>query len=414
MRTVVATGRTTTPSAACGAGGRDAYEGRMDVVSSEMSYLGYNMNEAWGVTWKVYTTDPALKPTETFRQLYAVADIFGDVTGSTLSNNYHGLYTFGGHCMNISGNTVTDNVGYGLDPHDDSDYLVIDSNIVARNGYEGLICAEFCDHLTITNNDVYGNGQSGIMLYQATNDSLVEGNRSYDNAVGGIAVLDSHRNTIRNNTLTNNAFAAIYFTVGSSDNIVEGNTLTGATTGSSSGYAVYTNGRGSDVPLDGGDGRVRRNQFRDNRISGSKTPVLKLYEASDSRFDGNSITGPASSTAFDLIRGLENVISDTTYAGGITTHVKSTGSSALSATTTVEDGEVGKTIKVRLDTYSTIELRDTRNLVWRMAGTLNGARAGQVSSQTLTYATAGSSKDVTTLDFAVRPGNGTVTVVPTS
>jgi parallel beta-helix repeat protein len=413
VRTVVAPGRVTSPSAPCGAGGRDAYEARMDVLDSEMSYLGYNMNEAWGVTWKVYTSDAALKPTETFRRLYEVADIFGDVTGSSLHHNYHGLYTFGGHCMNISGNTAVDNVGYGLDPHDDSDYLVIDSNTVARNGYEGLICAEFCDHLRITNNEVFGNGETGIMLYQATNDSLVEGNRSYGNGIAGIAVLDSHRNTIRNNTVTGNAYSAISLTVGSSDNLIEGNTLTG-TTGSGSGYAVYTNGRGSDVPLDGGDGRIRRNVFRGNQIGGSRSSVLKLNEMADGRFEGNTVTGPTGSTAFDLSLGTGNAIAKTTYAGGIATHVQAAGNSTYRGTTTVEDGEVGKAVTVRLDTYSTIELRDTRNLVWRMDGATNGVQAGSVSTRTLTYASAGSSKAVTTLDLAVRPANGTVAVVPTT
>src|SRR5690349_464599 len=49
-------------------------------------------------------------------------------------------------------NVYTHNKSYGLDPHDDSDYLTITNNTFAENGNHGLICSQRCDHLTIRGN----------------------------------------------------------------------------------------------------------------------------------------------------------------------------------------------------------------------------------------------------------------------
>ena len=47
-------------------GSQEYYEARMDVVNSEIAYLGYDNAESYGIVWKVYykvdTTDPSDQP----------------------------------------------------------------------------------------------------------------------------------------------------------------------------------------------------------------------------------------------------------------------------------------------------------------------------------------------------------------
>ena len=61
--------------------------------------------------------------------LHKVA-VYGDITESEIHNLFFGHYSFGHKGGNWSGNHVHDNVGYGFDPHDDSDNAVIAHNHV--------------------------------------------------------------------------------------------------------------------------------------------------------------------------------------------------------------------------------------------------------------------------------------------
>jgi hypothetical protein len=56
-----------------------------------------------------------------------VLDVFGKETGSTFHDNYiyMGTYTWGAKGMLFDRNTYTHDYYYGLDPHDDSDFLRI-------------------------------------------------------------------------------------------------------------------------------------------------------------------------------------------------------------------------------------------------------------------------------------------------
>jgi hypothetical protein len=83
-RSVYASGRAWTSPTACSVNGgtRDAYEARMDVINSRVDYLGYNGAEAYGMTWKVYSTDTTLVSS---RELYNRADVFGTISNSTFS-----------------------------------------------------------------------------------------------------------------------------------------------------------------------------------------------------------------------------------------------------------------------------------------------------------------------------------------
>lgn len=301
------------------------YEARMDVLSSTVTELGYYGSEAYGLVWKAYYKSSGVSdPPPANRALYNTVDVFGDVTGSTLQHNYFGTYTFGAYCMNFLGNNYNHNIKYGLDPHDDSDYLNINDNDFQFNGSHGVICSQFCNNLRITHNRSHDNigvanldettapYTHGIMLHRSVSNSLVEDNDVYNNNGGGIAVFESYSNVIRNNRVSDNGQAGLRLSVGSHDNLFENNTVTGLASANPAlngpGYVLYTY-KGSDTPAVT-DGYVRNNTFRNNTFTGNKTPTMRLQEGQSNIFEGNTIAGPG--VTFDLERtSINNVISVT-------------------------------------------------------------------------------------------------------
>src|SRR3989344_5151016 len=210
-------------------------ESRMDIKNSDVGYLGYYAAESYGLAWKVRGTTPGI---------YDKVDVYGDIVGNRIHHNYFGVYTFGAYGGQWLNNEVDNNVQYGLDPHDDSDDLVIEGNNVHHNGNHGIICSQRCDHIMIRNNNSSNNLGNGIMLHRNTNDSLVEFNTVNDNGDSGIAIFDSHRNTVRDNMALRNK-NGIRLSVGSSYNLVENNDF-----GYNNRYGVYLY-KGSDAPTIG-------------------------------------------------------------------------------------------------------------------------------------------------------------------
>lgn len=249
-------------------------ESRMNIHASDIGYLGFYGAEAYGLSWKVNVPDMSG---------YDKVDVFGDVTDSRIHHNYFGAYTFGAFGMQWKNNEFDNNAEYGLDPHDNSDQLVIENNEFHHNGNHGLICSRFCDHLTIRNNVSHHNKGNGIMLHRATNDSLVEQNQLYGNGDSGIAIFDSHNNTIQNNKSWSNN-NGIRFSVGSSNNTILNNEFKDNLT-----YGIYFY-KGTDAPLEG-DGRPKNNTFEGNTVSGSGDYGLKLKEADGNTFKKNTFSG---------------------------------------------------------------------------------------------------------------------------
>jgi parallel beta-helix repeat protein len=242
----------------------------MDITSSEVSYLGYPAPESYGLNWKVRGSTPGI---------YDAVGVFGDVTNSHVHHNYFGFFTFGAEAMRFAGNEVDHNVVYGIDPHDDSDRLLIENNFVHHNGTHGIICSKRCDHLVIRNNRSVNNGGNGIMLHSQVTDSLVEKNTATGNGDAGVALFESHNNTVRSNKLSNNA-VGIRLSVGSANNRVEQNTMS-----SNSKYGVYLY-QGTDTPV-GGVGRPHHNQFLSNTISKSGSFAVRIVDADDNTFKRN-------------------------------------------------------------------------------------------------------------------------------
>ncbi len=240
---------------------------RMDITNSDLGYLGYYGAESYGLTWKVMGS------------AFDKVDVVGDIRGSHIHNNYFGVYTFGAYGMTIDNNEFDNNVKYGLDPHDDSDSLIITNNRSHDNGDHGIICSQRCDHLLIKGNQSYNNVGHGIMLHRSGDYSTIEDNTVSYNTDSGIALFESNNDIVLNNIAIGNK-NGIRLSVGSSYNTFEGNTIDGTT-----GNSIYTY-QGSDTPTRS-DGINRGNTWKSNIVKGSQSYVLKLSSTDGDRFEVN-------------------------------------------------------------------------------------------------------------------------------
>ena len=173
--------------------------GRMDVMGSELAYLGYYgypnrgnpYGGPYGISWKIQNGS--------FKKELST----GSIKNSRIHDNLFGVYTYGVTGMDISQNEVYDNIQYGLDPHDDSNHMLISDNDVHDNGNHGIITSKRCFANVIRGNHSYNNKLHGIMLDRDSNSNLVENNYTSGN-INGIALYHSSENIIRNNQFIDN------------------------------------------------------------------------------------------------------------------------------------------------------------------------------------------------------------------
>lgn len=199
--------------------------GRLDVVNSDIGYLGYAglpkrggpFGGSYGLSWKI--TNGKLNN-----------DLLtGSVINSKIHNNFFGLYSFGATGIVIRNNEVFDNVQYGIDPHDDSNNLIIADNRVHDNGTHGIITSKRCFNNEITGNISYNNKLHGIMLDRSSNNNIVQNNVTYGN-VDGITIYESNYNLITSNNIYENK-QGIRLNQSASANYIENNQVSSNQTG---------------------------------------------------------------------------------------------------------------------------------------------------------------------------------------
>lgn len=255
-------------------------ESRVDIIDSDLGYLGYENNESYGLSLKV-------KAKRDEQYLFDEIDIYGSIINSRSHHNHMGYYSWGAYGVEIRDSEFDNNSVYGIDPHDHSDALIIDNNYIHDNGSHGIICSTDCKDLVITNNFVE-NSRHGIMLHNNVTDSLVEGNTLRGNREVGIALYFSHNNIVRNNDSRFNE-DGIRLSAGSSNNLVENNTVSDNIR-----YSFYQYG-GDSLPPET-DGRNDGNTFSGNTIL-EDTKGIKFLDSDNTLFE-NNVLGAA--TRFNL------------------------------------------------------------------------------------------------------------------
>lgn len=111
----------------------DYGECRMDIINSEMGYMGWFDSESYGLTWKVrgFCKDKSNE------DIFDKTNVYGDILNSDIHHMYYGMYSYGHQGGVWTNNKMHDNHQYGFDPHDDSDYLTITDNEVYGNVNHG-------------------------------------------------------------------------------------------------------------------------------------------------------------------------------------------------------------------------------------------------------------------------------------
>jgi parallel beta-helix repeat protein len=229
----------------------------MDIRDSELSYLGYDANESYGVAWR--------NPGTT-----------GMALNSRFGYNFYGLYSYESSDLQIRHNEVHHSARYGIDPHTRSNRLLIEGNIAHHNGKHGIILAEECVDSVIRANTVYSNTLHGIVLYQGSDRNLVEGNSSYGNGLQGININDASSNMLRDNTIYGNTEAGIGI-----GQAAHGNQAIGNTVRDNLKDGVYLYSAAAD------------NELRENTVSGNTRYGVYIKSEGNRINGGNQIYGNA-------------------------------------------------------------------------------------------------------------------------
>ena len=372
-------------------GDGDADQSRMDIRDSDLGYLGYKASESYGLVWKVSGSAAGL---------YDKVDVLGDVTDSRIHHNYFGAYTYGAHGMRWLRNQIDHNVEYGLDPHDDSDHLLIEDNRVHDNGNHGIICSKRCNDLVIRGNRTFGNDGNGIMIHRQVEDTLVEDNESYGNADAGIAVFNSTGNVIRGNHLHDNR-RGLRLSVASSDNLFEDNLIE-----DNSQYGIYVY-HGSDVPTGGGPGTNVGNVFRGNVVEDNGMAV-KAEAFDDNQLTDNRFAGNGGGFLFRDARN--NLLSGNTIPED---HLVETKTSTVDSVTIISRAR--GPLRVETDGDAKVLLRETSSRSYIVEGVSGGAKVTPSESVfTLNSSRIDSAKRVVPVAIYGDPSSGSIYLTATS
>jgi parallel beta-helix repeat protein len=371
-------------------------ESRMDIIDSDIGYLGSHHAEAYGLTWKVIES-----PHDNYgalTNLYNLVNVYGDMIHSRVHHNYFGHYSFGSFAQQLRDNEMDHNVGYGFDPHDDSDYLVIEGNNVHHNGWHGIIASQRCNNTIIRNNTSWNNGKNGIMLHRYCNDSLIENNRSFHNGDSGIALFDNARTIVRGNICLENFNAGIRMSVGAQDNLIENNEFAN---GANYGLYLY---QGGDLPFPGDDGHPKRNRFVNNRIHHNANVGLFLTTGDDNLFAGNIFE--ANHGPLILENGKRNRFESNAIPREVV--VRTTGAPDFLASTFARNQS---DLSIQLDPFSTMTFEDSIGRVFDPEETGLATMAGvNGSALTLAAPQIGAASYVQLRNLSVKPNAGSVAV----
>ncbi|MBW3642884.1 MAG: right-handed parallel beta-helix repeat-containing protein [Actinobacteria bacterium] len=181
---------------------------RLDVVGSEMSFLGSDRGSAYGVTWRLGGST-------------------GEVVDSTFAHNFFGVYTFEARDLAFRGNVFRDNILYGFDPHDATTGLLVEDNEAFGNGSHGFIVSRFVVDGVFRRNRAHDNAGNGIVMDFRSDRNMIEANLVENNAGDGIVLLGSGQNTVVDNVVRGNRVGVRVNNLDSNANKVHRNRIEG-------------------------------------------------------------------------------------------------------------------------------------------------------------------------------------------
>jgi parallel beta-helix repeat protein len=266
-------------------------ESRMNIINSEICFLGSRNGGAYGLVWKVDGSTATNLPPNSPGSVFDRVNVFGTIVNSRIHDNYRGIYAYGAQGMQWLDNEVYNNTDSGLNLDESSSSLLIQGNSIHHNGTYGIVAVKRCDRLAILGNTCSSNADSGILLQRNSNDSLVEGNLCLNNGDSGIGLTAIFRTTVRSNLLAGNAYAGLRVDLGSADNLIINNESASNTL-----YGFHFQ-QGSGVPEPNDDGRPKRNLILANLNHHNGLTGLEMDDSDDNTFATNTFyaNGPLNS-----------------------------------------------------------------------------------------------------------------------
>ncbi len=172
--------------------------GRMDIMDSEIFSLGSEHGPAdksgaiYGLSWRTTNAE------------HDDMLVAGSIARSSVHDNYYGLYSYGSTALRIVKNEFYRNIQYGIAPHDDSRFSVIQKNYVHDNGKHGIMLSNGCNDNLMEGNIVVHNGLSGIMISKLSKRNTARSNIAAFNAAGITLNDRSSENTLDANASLDN------------------------------------------------------------------------------------------------------------------------------------------------------------------------------------------------------------------
>lgn len=252
-------------------------DNRMDVIDSEIAYLGFFEETAYGISWKVIS-EPGEPNTGVMGK-----GLTGTVTGSKFHHNYFAVYVYGVGDMVFRNNEFYQSYGYGFDAHTYTQRVTVENNISHDNGTHGIIFSEYCTGNIVRGNQVFNNGGHGIILHILSENNVVEDNTATGND-DGISLFESSNNVVARNVLRGNATGIRVYgrDHDSSGNVFEGNEVL-----ESKSYGVFM--------YDG----VTSNTFRNNSVMSNRDAGFYMKSVFANRLIGNTIRDNEYGIRFD-------------------------------------------------------------------------------------------------------------------
>ena len=213
------------------------------------------------------------------------------------------------HCS-VSGNTLTDTDGLGIEVQGGSG-VVISANAVSHCADSGIHVIDGTltpDGIVVDGNACYDNGGWGVVVN--ANSSLVDGNAFIENDDGGIELGDSLRVVVSNNFCEGGPWPIYVYEV--SKSVIDGNTF----------YKGNLDGMFlSEVH----DTLVSNNHFEANSVTDGTLPHIRLeFDVDDCKFSDNVFREGAEANAPDYCIDIvdassaNNMILDNDFRGGAT------------------------------------------------------------------------------------------------
>ncbi len=250
----------------------------MDVIGSEIAYLGFFEETAYGISWKVIS-EPEKGDTGILGQ-----GMTGKVSGSKFHHNYFGLYVWGVGDMEVRNNEFYENYSYGFDAHTVTRRTILEDNYSHDNGLHGIIFADRCTENVVRRNRSVNNRGHGIMLHESSDNNIVEDN-FISGSVDGIPLFESSNNVVAGNVVRDSVTGIRVYgrAVASRGNLFEGNEIATSKT-----YGVWLYDAAEE------------NTFRDNRVISNGDAGIYLVSVANNIFAGNVIQGNESGIQLDF------------------------------------------------------------------------------------------------------------------